>query len=618
MALSSAEQAALASLLRWLIAALRGWKRADDPRNSLLVSMFVVANVCDQDGAFWRLLPSECVGNAELIECVSKLIASFAVTYSTRGGVQAPIWEREALDRFKKAEADNDWAAIGDSWRPFEAQLFLNVLQAQAVRCLSRGGLDYLAKAVANVRQTAVAMQFVTALKIEERFDLALTSDNSFIQFASVYVTLSGRWAVRALTPNAVQRLARLLVKVADDVQRWTGWLQVFNAYPVRYPLLQEALGLALASVSESARKTYIDSIVLLPSQVDAPDPGRGYVGVCLQSFRHNATEVQRAALWTVAYERWKQWRFNDRDRNQHLFKINRSQLDYAVVGYATECLTAAELAAEMASLYGELGSIEDNWHVSISDAITEWNRVPVDVSAVSPRPVCKKSPAGTGSRRIGNTGHSIFQGRKSITSLRNLGLSPSRCGHPNLLSVTPPPLTRQTAEPSLHSTRMPWWLFGSSQANRRFSSCDRRVQYGKAADDDNTCGMVRKLPLTDFRAVRSKLEPHEFALSEGQDAAPSNLVEQEVWDGMTCRTMYRSGSPITTARVLNCFLACGPTGLPPWAIPTGRMKCFLACWTPPTAFRAQISTSCMAIIARRFTHSAGVSRSEKPGVRGT
>lgn len=44
---------------------------------------------------------------------------------------------------------------------------------------------------------------------------------------------------------------------------------------------------------------------------------------------------------------------------------------------------------------------------------------------------------------------------------------------------------------------------------------------------------MSKKLPLTDFRAVRSKLESHEFAISEGQDAPPSDLVEQEVWDGI-------------------------------------------------------------------------------------
>jgi hypothetical protein len=44
---------------------------------------------------------------------------------------------------------------------------------------------------------------------------------------------------------------------------------------------------------------------------------------------------------------------------------------------------------------------------------------------------------------------------------------------------------------------------------------------------------MTRKLPLSDFRALRSKLEPHEFAISEGQDAAPSDLIEPEVWNGI-------------------------------------------------------------------------------------
>lgn len=44
---------------------------------------------------------------------------------------------------------------------------------------------------------------------------------------------------------------------------------------------------------------------------------------------------------------------------------------------------------------------------------------------------------------------------------------------------------------------------------------------------------MSKKLPLTDFRAVRSQLEPHEFAISEGQDVPPSNLIEAEVWDGI-------------------------------------------------------------------------------------
>jgi len=44
---------------------------------------------------------------------------------------------------------------------------------------------------------------------------------------------------------------------------------------------------------------------------------------------------------------------------------------------------------------------------------------------------------------------------------------------------------------------------------------------------------MSEKLQLADFRAVRSKLEPDDFAISEGQDAPPSDLISKDVWDGI-------------------------------------------------------------------------------------
>lgn len=45
---------------------------------------------------------------------------------------------------------------------------------------------------------------------------------------------------------------------------------------------------------------------------------------------------------------------------------------------------------------------------------------------------------------------------------------------------------------------------------------------------------MPKELPLADFRAVRSKLEPDDFALSDGEDdPAPSDLIEKDVWQGM-------------------------------------------------------------------------------------
>ena len=45
---------------------------------------------------------------------------------------------------------------------------------------------------------------------------------------------------------------------------------------------------------------------------------------------------------------------------------------------------------------------------------------------------------------------------------------------------------------------------------------------------------MSKRLPLCDFRAVRHKLEPHEFAISEGQDITPTHLIDEEIWAGIT------------------------------------------------------------------------------------
>jgi len=44
---------------------------------------------------------------------------------------------------------------------------------------------------------------------------------------------------------------------------------------------------------------------------------------------------------------------------------------------------------------------------------------------------------------------------------------------------------------------------------------------------------MTKKLPLSDFRAVRHMLEPHEFALSDGPDIEPTNPIDQETWAGI-------------------------------------------------------------------------------------
>jgi hypothetical protein len=45
---------------------------------------------------------------------------------------------------------------------------------------------------------------------------------------------------------------------------------------------------------------------------------------------------------------------------------------------------------------------------------------------------------------------------------------------------------------------------------------------------------MAKKLPSSDFRAFRYKLEPQDFALDGDENIAPTNLIDEKTWAGIT------------------------------------------------------------------------------------
>ena len=55
---------------------------------------------------------------------------------------------------------------------------------------------------------------------------------------------------------------------------------------------------------------------------------------------------------------------------------MERIKLDYAVVGYACECLDDAGRNKAMDLIRGELQVLDDRWHASVTDITTAWNRL--------------------------------------------------------------------------------------------------------------------------------------------------------------------------------------------------------------------------------------------------
>jgi hypothetical protein len=114
----------------------------------------------------------------------------------------------------------------------------------------------------------------------------------------------------------------------------------------------------------------------LKPSNSAYAAYGRRNVADCLRAFRATADADQRAFLWRCAHERWLAWRFDQTNPNAHLFVVNWSELDYAVVAFARECLDDAGRRKAMDGVRDELQILEDRWHLSVSDIVTEWNRL--------------------------------------------------------------------------------------------------------------------------------------------------------------------------------------------------------------------------------------------------
>lgn len=367
--LQASDKTRCAALMRWMIQQLRQWRSPNDSRCRTLAAVFIAAQIFDADNRLWTLLPDDIGDNNDLFAYLNGLLGTFAVVFATRGA-KAPIWESDAVQDFQKADAVGDWLAIIRGWQLFPP-FFAGVTQTQAVRCLYRYGVQLLVEAVVGLRRTPAAMQVAGILTVEQRLRLAVASDNPYVQLASVYRTLADRPVPKSLAPGDQKLMTQLLLKVTNDIPRWLAWMHMFNAYPFHYPALQASLAETLAVGPNSALEAYVNSILLVKME-----PGRQSVAACLRVFRVKASPERRAALWALANDRWRAWDFTKADPSQHLTTIARSELDYAIVGYASECMNEAERTKAVTEIGLQMFALDDEWHISFVDMFTSWNRL--------------------------------------------------------------------------------------------------------------------------------------------------------------------------------------------------------------------------------------------------
>ncbi|NOJ44713.1 hypothetical protein [Bradyrhizobium archetypum] len=357
-----------ASLLRWLVGEMRTWDGTSDSKLARLSAIIVVAQVCDFGNALWNLLPDDVGTNGNLVNQMSRVAASIDLTIVSAGGHPPPIREAEIVEAFLTADAEGDWANIIGGWRRFPP-IFPSALQTQTMRFLLRYARPQLFACLNKIQKTPLALILAQVFTPEQCLRLALESESRRFQFAAVYRSFTDQWQSRRTpTSNEAALLTDLLIEVSKDPSCWDGWMLAL----AQQPELQAALGRALVHVPDEALKGYVDAIRLLGRSVQ-PNPMRQSITNCLRAFCVGASLERRSVLWTTAFERWRAWRFSD---NGWRTAIQRSDLDYAVVGYALECMTQDARDQAATSIYRRISVLEDQWHESISDIVHEYNRL--------------------------------------------------------------------------------------------------------------------------------------------------------------------------------------------------------------------------------------------------
>lgn len=373
--LDSSNMSGCVPMFRWLLSTLREWKPDADPRRELLTAILVAIHATDQNGMLWYALPDDVLENTSLSTLFHQIVRAWGITFTAKGNDPAPIWEQEAVEYLLARQVARDWANMGDAWKPFQGAIYPSTIHIQAANYLYRRGVAKLAVAGANYDQIAAAMLLAQTLHDEQRLQLALESNNPFIEFACTYITLTASRNTSDLPPMEQQILSDVLAKVVKDNSQWRGWMAAFNKYPVRYPALQTSLGKALASAPEPALSAYVDSIDLFPRPI-AVEQGRRNVATCLNSFQTTASSEQRQRLWKHAHERWLSWNFGGAENYIDVFQVCGTELDYAVVGYFIECLDDGERDNAIGLITMQLRTIENAWYKSSSDIKSTWFRL--------------------------------------------------------------------------------------------------------------------------------------------------------------------------------------------------------------------------------------------------
>lgn len=358
----------IVELVAWAAITLSNWNEEVDPKGQRLRVVFAIAmSLRISATQIWQLANSPRSNPklvAKLVQYISRAKVHIVALPSQNSA------EAQFLANFTKADDQRDWATLAQD-APQIVDLVHCPWLANIAEFLNGVARDELLKALANVASVLTAHSILSGLKQEDAAALVAATNNNYFRFSLLLSLGKGSALSSDDIPATMQtNLVKIWRSVSGDLSIWSSWLSAFNKYPIRFPLLQNSLGLALATMRSEAMAAYVNS-VSMSSGLDC----RKVMANCFINFRSVASSMQQRELWKLAFNSWSSWNFGD-DNDGVLLGIKTCPLDFAVIAHISEGMTSEERSAELTRLANEALEIETQWHRDISQFRMAYNRL--------------------------------------------------------------------------------------------------------------------------------------------------------------------------------------------------------------------------------------------------
>jgi hypothetical protein len=362
--------------IRWLRTRLVDWSSSLDDSRSLFACLLITARACGGWGNLWEALPEDYRPSAEFLNEAAKILTNFRMSYDKLSCQDMPISEEELVQQFEAHDNAFAWDKIAQVWPQLSNAMRPSLYLEELTRCLARFDMSALAD-VANMQPKVLGLMLISlGLSRARKLQLAIQCTSRRARFCMTLSVVEESGCQSLLSATEHDALVAVLSQVTKDAAEWRRWMSAFNRYPIRYPVIQLALGETLASAPTYAIEAYVTAICLSsqPAGHHFGGGSRSNVTRCLEKFAAAASQQTRKIMWHLSFQRWMQWRRSvDSHPNGH-FDIQWSELDFAVTSYVAECLTSLECDQAMDAIRHELCHLDEVWHPSVTDYVTRVN----------------------------------------------------------------------------------------------------------------------------------------------------------------------------------------------------------------------------------------------------